>query len=206
VPTTNPANIPAKVLLTSWDDLEQTAEVRMVRRWADSFEMVIDPAKATRDTLGAGLFLTGPRGLGKTTLAAMALKSIIEQRYIGWYVTAPTLEEMLMERIALSTVISKGGGSESQFESWEAINTRLHKARLTYECVVLDDIGRERSASSYVRDFIEGLVRARYDRGLPTIVTSNMSYEDFNETWGAQAVSFLREACKLIRFAGEDRR
>lgn len=206
MPITNPANIPAKVLLTSWDDLEQTAEVKAVRRWVDGFDRVIDPSKATRETLGAGLFLTGPRGLGKTTLATMALKSVLEQRYTGWYITAPTLEEMLLERIALNTLINKSGGSDDQFEAWEAINARLHKARMTYECVVLDDIGRERTASSFLRDFIEGLVRARYDRGLPTIVTSNMSYEDFNDTWGAPAVSFLREACKLIRFAGEDRR
>jgi DNA replication protein DnaC len=196
--------VPTKALSIGWDGLDQTPELLAVRQWAESFLDIIDPFKAGQ-FLGSGLLLTGPKGRGKTTAAALALAHVMDMGYLrrwtGWFVSAGTLEEMLSERMSLDRLIAKVDSvDEDMLERWKNIHGRLTDARNSYKLLVLDDIGRERSGGAWTRDFIESLIRARYDRAYPTILTSNLTLEELTEAWGAQFVDFLRDACKHIEF------
>jgi DNA replication protein DnaC len=73
---------------------------------------------------------------------------------------------------------------------------------------VLDDLGKEhRTASGWAENTFDELLRARFNSGLPTIVTSNTPLSRWEEQYGAPMASFAYEAFIILEVnSGKDLR
>lgn len=102
-------------------------------------------------------------------------------------------------------------------ESRDAMRTREASPRLArcakVPVLALDDLGAERP-TDYARDELLRIVNARYDRGLPTIATSNYNVGELGErlgrddvTVGHRIVSRLLDGAQAVKWtATPDRR
>lgn len=141
---------------------------------------------------GTGVFLCGPNGSGKTYLAAGLLKHAWSRwRVAGYCVTAPELKQAWISP------------TEAQPESNETVIERAERVRL----LVIDDLGKEyRAASGFVETQIGGLVRMRSRRQLTTIVTTNMTPDEFSVVYGKSTAALLSECMALVVLDGPDMR
>jgi DNA replication protein DnaC len=202
------AGIPAKATKLDWTDLDSDPAIDRVHTWADGYpNRVLSNYGAETQDIGLGLLLHGDVSRGKTTAAALALKRVIDYGHAGWFVPMGTLEDLLHRQMDLNTYMRKVDTVDAETQdSFEQITRRLTKIRFRYYVVVLDDWGRERMASSFLQDYVEALMRERYNRGLPTIITTNRSPADIEGAISRQFSSFLGEACTFIEFSGENHR
>lgn len=199
------ACIPAQHRRESWTDLEGEA-IEQVRAWTHDYpDHWLDTEAAAADEIGKGLLLHGSAGTGKTSAAALALRAVIDFRHAGWFVPAPSLEQLLHDRMDLSSLMRKVESVDPDTAArFDQIGERLTKARRSYYVVVIDDWGRERSASAFLQDYIEGLVRERFNRGLPTIITTNLDLAGIEERYGVQWLSFVHQAFIKVDFGKRD--
>jgi DNA replication protein DnaC len=72
--------------------------------------------------------------------------------------------------------------------------------------LVLDDLGKEYKGSGFNDASFDEILRSRYDRALPTIVTTNVMRDDWKHQYGEAMGSFAFEAFRRVEIIGEDRR
>jgi DNA replication protein DnaC len=76
---------------------------------------------------------------------------------------------------------------------------------LNVRVLVLDDLGKEATSEYNVAGFDE-LLRTRYDKGLPTIVTTNLERSQWKTKYGTAMGSFVYEAFNRVIIEGKDLR
>ena len=171
-----------------------------VRQYADQY-----PFSERR-----GVFLQGPPGVGKTHLAAAALKRLVERGFQGRFFDYQTLLQKIRDGYNAAS-----GASDRD----------AYRAALDAEILVLDDLGAHR-ATDWVYDTVTAVITHRYNENLATIVTTNLAmpesgdstrYKDpatgqyrvkdtLAERIGERAVSRLFEMCAPIRIQTQDYR
>ena len=165
-----------------------------VRDWLDDFE----------DNLAAGLGFTliGPPGAGKTLLAAIALQYAIYQKKRGLFQTLASYIRMVQRRIEFSDLSRLNALSPEESDEYFDIRRSIHNAINVFDVMVLDDVGKEHLTSTQwaLREF-DYLVRHRYDRGLVTIITTNIPAPDWADQYGEAMASFIWEACPPLAVA-----
>lgn len=139
-----------------------------------------------------GLLLTGPPGVGKSTLAAAAVNARIESTgRAAFWLTAPELFAAL------------GSGFESPAR--DRALTTLQSGR----ALMLDDLDKGRP-TAYGAEMIYLAVDQRVVQESPLIATTNLDLEGLRDRWpeeyGAAIVSRLIGHCELISIDGSDRR
>lgn len=200
------AAIPARLHQVTWDDFELTKPMKLVQNWVDKYPDDWLPPTAPMAQTGMGLLLYGDTGAGKSTAAALVVKQVVKFGHSGWFLPATTLENLLHRQMDTGALLRKTDdvGVET-LDAYERIAIRLDKARSKFFVLVIDDWGRERTAgSSWLQDQIESLVRERFNRGLPTIFTTNLGIEDIEARYGKPWVSFMTEAFAFIDFGSRD--
>jgi DNA replication protein DnaC len=61
--------------------------------------------------------------------------------------------------------------------------------------LVIDDLGKEHaSLSGWQSNMLHHILRTRYNKGLPTIVTTNIDRENWHHVYGDATGSFVHEA------------
>lgn len=131
--------------------------------------------------------ITGGVGTGKTHLASAIANRLCER---GIKVLFATYEQHLQH-------------IKDEFDN-ESQKTYLERMK-TISVLVLDDIGREKR-TDWSLATLYSVINYRYEHMLPTIITTNLSDNDFFNWVGGDVASRLYETMFAIRTIGEDYR
>jgi len=193
------ANLPAKHLETRLSDLD------MSRYSRDSLAKIEEFAATGHSSgfAGRGLYFAGFPGDGKTTVAC-ALLNEARYRRKSWvrFQTLPDLLAMRQEIIRLDRRADRG--DEVAFEESDRLYRLIRRmdgeqtgrGEPPFGVLVLDDVGKEhRTSSGWATEEFDRIIRGRFNKGLPTILTTNLTLEDWEkEGYHPSTKSFLREA------------
>ncbi len=156
------------------------AVVSAARRFANSIDRHLDA--------GHGLWLMGPVGTGKTTLAMLVSKAALAA---GRTVAIYSLPELL--RKIRQTF--DNGSHDDLFERLTSVDL-LH----------IDDIGAEQT-TPWVLEELYSIVNARYEDERSIVITTNiLDREALCEQITERTVSRLTEMCDELPLLGHDRR
>lgn len=171
---------------------------------------------------GVGLLLDGDPGLGKTSFAVMTLLEFIRRlpeekdeaqkilHYTNggyglssrpvYYMTFPDFIHRKKALIDADPAVKRNmqiemDGFHGQADD-DSMNVRL---------LVIDDLGKEVD-TEYSHATVDELLRSRYDKALPTIVTTNVVREDWGKRWGDAMGSFVYEGFKRVIINKQDNR
>ena len=164
-------------------DLETKAAVDGVRGFLDSLDV--------RLAEGRGLWLTGPPGTGKTTLAMLVSQTAVER---GFSVAIYSLPKLLAR-------IRRTYDSDRHEESYLDFFERLTSVDLLH----VDDLGVEKR-SDWVLEQLYALINERYEAQRSILVTTNLEVADLEDQIGRRTVSRLSEMCEAVPLFGDDRR
>jgi DNA replication protein DnaC len=154
--------------------------VAIVRHFAHTIDEQLDN--------GRGLWLHGPVGTGKTTLAMLASKAALKA---GRSVAIYSLPRLLNE-------IRDTYGSE---RSHTALLDRL----IAVDLLHVDDVGAERT-SDWVLEELYSIVNGRYEDERSMVITTNLGETDLAAQIHKRTTSRLTEMCDQLEVVGEDKR
>ena len=148
-----------------------------------------------------GLFITGPKGTGKTHLAAAIANQLMQQ---GTPVICMTMIDLL-ERIKRTYEQNRQYGGE--ISEGNVLDTYKR-----VQLLIIDDMGKE-PATEWAVSKIYAIINARYEAYMPTIITTNytdaelvrrLTPKDSGDPTTADAtIDRLREMCAAIVTTGE---
>ncbi len=217
----NAAQFPMKTIGKELEDLggyypnrEETSIIETVRDW---MQLVIDGdvirAKGS-DSCGLGLLLIGEPGHGKTTLASVLGQTLIR---LAPKETWGPADQIISRPVFFTDYpkllrLQKRQWDESDETEKSLIDCIYGEAKPgdNVRLLILDDLGKEyRTASGWSENTFDALLRARYNAGLPTIVTTNTPMSEWADTYGDSMASFAHEAfvpLAIISTRGDRRR
>jgi DNA replication protein DnaC len=139
---------------------------------------------------GNGLWLYGPVGTGKTSLAMLVSKAALDA---GHTVAIYSLPRLLAEiRMTFDE------GSE---RSYTELLDRLTGVDLLH----IDDVGAEKT-SAWVLEQLYAIINARYEEERAVIITTNLERAELAEQINERTVSRLEEMCEVLPVGGADLR
>jgi DNA replication protein DnaC len=176
-----------------------------VSEWYDGLgaQQEIDDSFLPRfpDKYGQGLLLTGLPGTGKTVAAAAAACEVRRVTRKSVFFTR-WAEHVQIARDLVGRFSSDASDPLETQHALHAVN-RVVNAFL----VILDDVGQERiTDTGFGTELLESTLRRRYDEGKPTIVTSNLTSQQWVNRYTAALRSFMAQACRIVVFDGPDLR
>lgn len=145
------------------------------------------------DQLG-GLCLFGSNGVGKTLLACIIAKEAYKYRYSTRRVTF----------VEYMTKYTASWNARSVDEK-EQLESELYDGYKAVEFLVLEEVGKEVDSKASA-PILEDLLRYREDKGLVTIICTNLSPKDIESRYGVSVSSLLKGNMTPIKIEGIDKR
>lgn len=202
------AAIPSRFLDFKFEDLTG-------RDLVDACSLLVQQCKQESDD-GMGVILWGQPGRGKSRAAALTLREILMTASHDWfgkkvlepfpplpgyYLSYPELIRLQKKTFGRDEVAERA--SElldrlycSSFDAWD--NTKV---------LVLDDVGKEHDGGSgFTSNVLHDLLRSRFDKSAPTIITTNLSPSRWATEYGEAMGSFIKEAFMQVEVKGADHR
>jgi DNA replication protein DnaC len=218
------SNIPRRFLgLEPKDIADTTGEFpQSIDKW---IERVLNREVIRRiggiGTTGVGLLFDGAPGIGKTTHAVVTAMELIrrlpededlaklilayQDQDFGqdarpiYYMTYP---EFLSRK--KSMIDADPETKRNMFHEMEGFHGRASDDSLNVRVLILDDLGKEYKGAGFNDASFDEILRSRYDRGLPTIITTNVSREKWENQYGEAMGSFAYEAFKRVRLTSNE--
>lgn len=173
---------------------ENKSAAQTAKRYAGQFDSLLP--EEGRDKGHNGLFIAGPKGTGKTHLAAAIANHLIHK---GTPVICMTMIDLL-ERI------------KRTFNTSDAVDeTEVLRIYKTVPLLIIDDMGKEQP-TDWAISTIYNIINGRYEAMLPIIITTNyddkaliarMTPKGAEDSITAEAtVDRLMEMCKAIVMTG----
>ena len=135
------------------------------------------------------IFLSGDCGTGKTHLAVALLLTVWERRNVGYTpIFLPSVEFFLE--------LKKSFAREGEMSVLDKYSDSI---------LVIDDVGAEK-ISDWSRQVFYTLIDRRYRNKKQTIITSNLSLDEFAGKFDDRIVSRLCENGRAITLTGKDQR
>lgn len=222
---TKNSNIPLRFF--GWDRESIVAELgtfpEVIDEWLDkmqSGQIIRNPGGL--NSTGVGLLFDGGPGMGKTTHAVVAANQFI----LGLPDDETSLARVLhaqegvlsnkLQVVKYFTFPEFLSLKKSAFDSdiderrrlnlvMEGLHGRASEDYLNVRLLIIDDLGKEKG-SRYEDVAFDELLRSRYDRGLPTIVTTNVSRDNWRDQYGEAMGSFVFEAFDRVKITSKDLR
>ena len=133
------------------------------------------------------LLFSGDTGLGKTFLSACIARTVADNGYSVMYESAGHLFANL-ERAKFS------GDEQARKES---------DRYFACDLLIVDDLGTE-MPGQFTTAALYGLINDRLLAGKPTIISTNLTIEEFERRYNRQIASRLRGSYVRVPFLGED--
>lgn len=190
---------------TTGNDYALGAAQEMVETWEARRVPPVDTSPA-HTLLGVGQIYTGAYATGKTRLAC-AVATDIARRYNTAVLYMPVTEYFSLgrkQREATDAAVKLKDEAAQE----DAQNIRkLLKLVETVPLLVWDDMGKEYStASGWNGSEVYRILRTRFDRNRPSIITTNIPLPEWSERYEGSMFSFMHEAFDAAAIGGEDRR
>jgi DNA replication protein DnaC len=139
---------------------------------------------------GKGMILMGGYGTLKTTLAVAVLRQYLENGGSGKFVPMAALVDNLFTM------------REQNKAEWAAYEQAIRNTKL----LVLDDLGAENTDQRWVLGKVDSIITERYNKMLPTIITTNSNAKDLLNTYSGRVYDRLRSTSEVIKFVGKSQR
>lgn len=159
----------------AFERMKHNAEI--IRKYAEGFTLN-----------GDNMLLMGGTGLGKTHLSTAMARIIIEKGFDVLYESAPNIfGDFEYDRF-------KSGYNE----------TSSHSDRY-FECelLIIDDLGTENS-TQFTNSCLYHLLNTRLNRGLATVVNTNLTQSELLSRYGDRITSRLLGEYRILQFKGLD--
>lgn len=141
-----------------------------------------------------GLFLLGSNGVGKTFIACMIVKEAYRRRYTAKRTT-------FVEYVNMYT---KMWGAKTHDER-EFLEQEFYNSYKAVEFLVIEEIGKEID-SKVTAPILEDCMRYREDKGLVTIICTNLDMKAVKERYGASICSLMKGNMTPVMIEGADKR
>lgn len=217
------SNIPRRFM--GWEPSDIKASTGsypvMIDEWLESvYDGEVIKNVGGLGTTGVGLLFDGGPGLGKTTHAVTTamefVRNLPEDQAVKILGASPTESLMSMRPIYyltfpefLSRKKAIMDASDDVRSEWiremEGFHGRSKEDHLNVRLLILDDLGKE-YGSQYNDSSFDEILRARYDKALPTIITTNVPREKWAAQYGEAMGSFAHEAFRRVVITGKDLR
>lgn len=141
---------------------------------------------------GRGLVLHSPHmGTGKTLMVNLTIKELLYKGVDSYFASMNNIVEMY-------TSGWRSPEDKSVFES------RIMNCRV----LALDDLGKEQSGNTpgFIKTLIDRVIRYRTANSYPTIITSNLTKSQLEDTYGVYIMSLLMENSVFVECPGSDYR
>ncbi len=134
------------------------------------------------------LLFYGSTGLGKTHLSLAIAHEVMTKGYEVIYDSIINLLEQV---------------EREHFGRGKDTNTDTLELLLSVDLLILDDLGTEFTSSFYV-SAIYNIINTRLNRGLPTIISTNLEYQDILKRYDERLISRLFAVYETLHFVGDD--
>lgn len=196
----NDSGMHTRFLRRTFETFQTTAEneraLRVCKQYADTFRDKLP--ENNQDPGRNGLFITGPKGTGKTHLAAAIANKLMQS---GTAVICMTMIDLLDR-------IKRTYDQRTQWGTSEGAVLNTYKE---VPLLIIDDMGKE-PATEWAVSKIYAIINARYEAYLPTIITTNYTDSELvkrltpkdtgDDTTADATIDRLREMCVGIVTTG----
>lgn len=181
----------------------------------DACEALIQRIRTGQD-MSRGIIFYGRPGRGKTTIAVHTLLEVFARveperfaRTDGLFTTTPGM--YMTHANFVQNEKNCWNPVEEKAIAAQDLSDRLHCEALravdNVQVLVLDDVGKEHSGKSdFTQNVLHRLIRSRYDAASPTIITTNLSPDNWESMYGEATDSFIYQAFDMVKVGGPDRR
>ena len=153
-------------------------------------QIAYDRARYTASHIGeagSSLFIYGKTGLGKTFLTHCIAKEALDSGFTALYFSAA-------EFVALLGDAYFGRSENPDFSD---------RMVLSCDLLIIDDLGTELT-NSFVNSQLFRCINERILRDRTTVISTNLSLEEFRETYSERIFSRVASQYRIVKLVGDD--